>query len=100
MEGDPEQTWSEWFQEGVERYVVKPLRAFHEPLDAWLGNLPMWVAMACAIGLYVVAVIWVWGLRREFVFRGATDNRWWRDLRIWATIVVIPYVAVYLVLGR
>ena len=77
--------------------VLKPL---HEPIDNWLGSLPMSVAMACAIGLFAAAAIWVWCLKREFVFRGAPDRRWWRDLRIWATIVLLPYIGVYLLLGR
>ena len=77
-----------------------PLKALHEPIDAWLGSLSMNVAMACALGLYAIAVVWVWTLPREFVFRGAPDQKPWRDLRVWATLVVIPYVAVYLLLGR
>ncbi len=77
-----------------------PLKALHEPIDVWLGSLPMSVAMACALGLYAVAVIWVWTLRKEFVFRGAPDQKPWRDLRIWATLVTIPYVIIYLWLGR
>ena len=77
-----------------------PLKALHAPIDAWVGSLPMSAAMVCAIGLYAVAVLWVWGLRRELVFRGAPDKKRWRDLRIWATLVVIPYVAVYLLWGR
>ena len=99
-EQEPSQTWLERIQQIFRDILGPPLKAFHEPLDAWLGSLPMWVAMVCAIGLYVIAVIWVWGLRREFVFRGSPDNRWWRDLRIWATVVVLPYIAVYLILGR
>ncbi len=77
-----------------------PLKALHEPIDAWLGSLPMSVAMVCAIGLYLIAIVWVWTLGREFVFRGAPDQKRWRDLRIWATLVVIPYIALYLWLGR
>ena len=77
-----------------------PLKALHAPIDTWLGSLPMSVAMACALGLYAIAVIWVWRLPRKFVFRGAPDQSMWRDLRIWATLVVIPYVAVYILLGR
>ena len=77
-----------------------PLKALHAPIDRWLGSLPMSVAMACALGLYVIAVIWVWRLKKEFVFRGAPDQNKWRDLRIWATLVVIPYVAVYILFGR
>ena len=77
-----------------------PLKALHTPIDNWLGSLPMSVAMACTLGLYAIAVIWVWGLRKEFVFRGAPDMKKWRNLRIWATLVVIPYVAVYILFGR
>jgi len=76
-----------------------PLKGLHEPIDAWLGSLPMGVAMVCALGLYAIAVVWVWTLPREFVFRGAVNEKPWRDLRIWATLVVIPYVVVYLLLG-
>ena len=60
----------------------------------------MSVAVGCTLALYGAALVWVWTLRREFVFRGAPDQQWWRDLRLWATLVVIPYVAVYLVMGR
>ena len=77
-----------------------PLKALHTPVDQWLATLPMGFAMACALGLYFVAVVWVWTLKKEFVFRGAPDRKSWRDLRVWATLVVIPYVFVYLLLGR
>ena len=77
-----------------------PLKAFHTPIDHWLGSVPMSVAMFCAIGLYVAAVIWVWTLKGHFVFRGAPGKELRYDLRIWATVVVLPYVVAYLVLGR
>lgn len=77
-----------------------PLRALHQPIDRWLGSLPMSVAMVCALGLYLAAVIWVWGLKKDFLFRGAPGKGWKYDLRIWATLVVVPYVAVYVLLGR
>lgn len=77
-----------------------PLKALHTPIDKWLGAVPMSFAMVCAIGLYLIAVVWVWGLKKEFVFRGAPGKGWLYDLRIWATLVVIPYVVAYLLLGR
>ena len=77
-----------------------PLKALHTPVDAWLGSLSMSVAMGCAIGLYVIAVIWVWALKKEFVFRGAPGKGWRYDLRLWATLVALPYIAAYLLLGR
>jgi hypothetical protein len=91
--------WDRW-RTALRETLGPPLQALQEPVDTWLGGLPMWVAMTCAIGLYVVALIWVWSLRREFVFRGSPDQEKWRDLRIWATVVILPYIAVYLWLGR
>ena len=93
-------SWLEKMRLAYRGLLGPPLKSIQQPLDQWLGTLPMWLAQGCAIGLFAAAVIWVWTLRREFVFRGASDDRWWRDLRIWATLVVIPYAAVYLLLGR
>jgi ABC-type uncharacterized transport system permease subunit len=95
-----QQTLFDWVKESLRQTVGPPLKAIHQPFDEWLGTLPMSVALGCVLALYAVALIWVWTLRREFVFRGAPDQKWWRDLRVWATIVTIPYVAVYLLLGR
>ncbi len=97
---DEEASTLESMRQAFRETLGPPLKALQTPIDDWLGGLPMWVALACAIGLYAVALIWVWFLRRDFVFRGAPDKRWWRDLRIWATLVTIPYVLVYLLLGR
>ncbi len=95
-----ESGWLDRLRTALRDSVAPPLKALHEPLDRWLGGLPMSVAVASALGLYVVALVWVWTLHREFVFRGAPDHRWWRDLRIWATLVVLPYIGMYLLFGR
>jgi len=92
--------WWETFCAWLRDTLGPPLKSLNEPIDQWLGSLPMSVAVACAVGLFVVAGIWVWTLRTDFIFRGAPDRKWWRDLRIWATIVLVPYIAVYLLLGR
>jgi len=87
-----------WDQLGNEiRQALGPsVRALHKPVDDWLGGLPMTVALGCAVGLYMVAALWVWSLRKEFIFRGAPSKRWWCDLRIWATLILLPYVSVYM----
>lgn len=87
---------SEWLRTNV----APPLKNIQQPIDVWLGGVPMSVAMACCLGLFFVALVWVWLLKRDFVFRGSPDRAWWRDLRIWATGVVIPYVVVYYLFGR
>ncbi len=87
---------SRWLAE----HLGPPLHTLHHPIDVWLGQVPMWVAMVCCMGLFAAAVLWVWTLKRSFIFRGAPDQAWWRDLRIWATVVVLPYILIYLLLGR
>lgn len=89
-----------WFQDSARNTLGPPLKSLHEPIDNWLGSLPMSVAMACAIGLFVLAGIWVWTLQSDFIFRGAPDRSRWRDLRIWSMVVLLPYITIYLLLGR
>jgi len=84
----------------IRKTLGPPLRSLHEPIDHWLVSLPMSVAMACAIGLFVLAGIWVWTLHTDFIFRGAPDHKRWRDLRIWSMVVLLPYITIYFLFGR
>ena len=97
---EPQQSLLEEFSEWIRATFGPPLKSLHEPIDIWLGSLPMSVAMGCAIGLFVIAGLWVWTLRRDFIFRGAPGQEWWRDLRLWSMLVLLPYITVYLLLGR
>jgi len=92
-------SWLSDFGDSLRNTLGPSIKAMHEPIDIWLGSLPMSVAMACTIGLYVAAGIWIWTLKKEFVFRGAPSRKWWYDLRLWATVILLPYIAVYVLLG-
>jgi hypothetical protein len=91
--------WWESFGNSIRQKLGPAIKALHQPIDDWLGSLPMSVAMICTIGLFMLAGIWIWTLRTEFIFRGAPCRRWWCDLRIWATLLLLPYIGVYLMLG-
>ena len=80
--------------------IAAPLKALHQPLDNWLDSLPMWVAQVCAVGLFVVAGLWVLTLSRDFVFLGSPSKSRWRDLRLWSLALLLPYIVVYWWLGR
>jgi len=92
-----------WFEEFIRlplsRALSPPLRAALAPLDSFLISLPPRVWLACAVGLFVIAGVAVWTLRRNYVYLGAPDQARWRDLRIWSTALLIPYILVYLLLG-
>ena len=100
--GEPqlvEVSWADRFEE-LRLAIAAPLRAAHQPLDNWLDSLPMWVAQICAIGLFVVAGLWVMTLSRDFVFLGSPSKSRWRDLRLWSIALLLPYIVVYWWLGR
>lgn len=80
--------------------VAPAIKSLLAPLDAFLNSLPMWAAQASAIGLFVFAGIFAWCMPRRFIYLGAPDQALWRDLRIWATLVLVPYVLIYFFLGR
>lgn len=87
------ETLSQWLRD----WVAPPLQALLAPLDRWLDGLPAWAGPACAVALFVLAGACVLFLKREFIYRGAPDQARWRDLRIWALLALLPYIAVYLI---
>lgn len=72
-----------------------PLRSAHASLDGWIDSLPDETGRYCAIGLFVLAGLWVWTLKRDYIYLGAPDRALWRDLRIWAVLALLPYIFVY-----
>jgi hypothetical protein len=90
----------EAFKTDLRAALGPPLKRLYQPLDRLFDSLPMWVAQASAIGLFVAAAIFAWCLPRRYVYLGAPDQARWRDLRIWATLVLVPYMLIYWILGR
>lgn len=95
----PEGPWQR-FCNALRARLGPPLKSLHAPLDAWLDSLPMSVALGSILALFAFTAVWVWTLRRDYVYLGAPDQARWRDLRLWATLLLIPYVVVYVALGR
>ena len=86
----------ESFVQFLNTSIAPPLYAMEQPLDAWIDGLAWWVPRACAIGLFIVVGIGTLFFKREYIYLGAPDKAKWRDLRIWAILVLIPYIGVYL----
>lgn len=86
--------WSS-FTSWIRETLGPPLRAWHEPLDQWLDRLPADTGRYCAMILFASAAIWSLSLKRDYVLLGAPSRAWWRDLRIWAVLALVPYFCVY-----
>lgn len=87
-------SWSS-FVTWLRETVGPPLKAWHGPLDEWLDSLPADTGRYFAVALFIAAGVWALTLRRDYVYLGAPDRAWWRDLRLWAVLALVPYVCVY-----
>jgi len=61
----------------------------------WIIQLPLYWAKICAAVLFIIIIIVVWSLPRHFIYQGSPDGRKWRDLRIWATILILLQLVLY-----
>ncbi len=61
-----------------------------------VGALPLWSIKFLVIGIFLGLAGWSATLSEDYVFQGAPDHSRWRDLRIWAAIVIglviLPYL--------
>lgn len=62
----------------------------------WLAGVSLVWGKVVAVILFVGIAVWAWRRPRDFIFRGAADAHGWRDLRVWASILIAVQIAVYL----
>jgi hypothetical protein len=62
----------------------------------WLAGLPLMWGKIIAVIAFVGTTIWAWRRPRSFIYQGASDSRAWRDLRIWATVLMAVQIVIYL----
>jgi hypothetical protein len=74
------------------------LEAIFAPMNSVFEAIPFAAARPLIVGFLVVAALAPLFVSKDFVFRGCTDRRRSRDLRLWAVAAMIPYVLVYLFL--
>lgn len=53
------------------------------------------LARTIFVSFFLLLLVGVFSLRRDYVFKGAPDRRLWRDLRLWAFVLVLVHVYVY-----
>jgi len=65
-------------------------------MNQWLNGLDLVWGKIIAVILYIVIMVWVWTLPKNYIMIGSPTNRTWRDLRIWASILMLIMILVYL----
>lgn len=64
-------------------------------MDATVA-IPLWGVKVMVIAMFAGLALWALSMPAEYVYKGAPDNARWRDVRIWAVVVIgleiIPYL--------
>jgi hypothetical protein len=66
-------------------------------LMAGLTSLPLAAVKIGSIALLLALAGWGLSLSRDYAFAGAPDRTWWRDVRVWAVVVIVLEIIPYLV---
>jgi len=57
---------------------------------------PLWYAKIGAAILFLIVLVVTWLIPFEFIMKGAPDRSGWRDLRIWATLLIAVQGVIYI----
>jgi hypothetical protein len=71
------------------------LQTVLDPFDLLLGAIPLGAGRWFIVGFFAAVALGTLLLPTEFVFRGAPDRRWYRDLRWWGVAILLPYILIY-----
>jgi hypothetical protein len=66
-------------------------------MSEWLQGIPLGWGKVMAAVFFVGMIVWAWFRPRGYIFAAAPDQRKWRDLRIWATVLLGIQFVLYIV---
>ncbi|MGD2152470.1 MAG: hypothetical protein PVG79_04330 [Gemmatimonadales bacterium] len=62
----------------------------------WLAGLPLWWGKVIAALFFFGIAVWAWRRPRSYIYSEAPDNHRWRDLRVWASVLMTIQFLLYL----
>jgi len=62
----------------------------------WLTGLPLWWGKVIAAVFFFGIAVWAWRRPRSYIYSEAPDNHPWRDLRVWASVLMAIQFLLYL----
>ncbi len=64
---------------------------------SFLSRIPLLYAKILVGGLYLLLLFWVLRRPKEYILREAPTKKNWRDLRIWAVVLILFQIALYII---
>ena len=62
-----------------------------------MSDLPLVWANYFSIAGFVFLLFLVWMIPKRLIYKDAVDMRPWRDIRIWATVLISIQITLYLI---
>ena len=66
-------------------------------MAGWLAGISLIWGKVFAVFFFVGMIVWTWFRPRKYIYEDSPDKNRWRDLRIWATILLGIQVVLYIV---
>jgi len=66
-----------------------------ESLNQWVTSLPTSLANIVTMVLFLLLLGILWSFPKALILKDAPDQSWWRDLRIWGTVLIFVQLGIY-----
>ena len=63
---------------------------------AGMMDLPVTWANYISIGGFLFLGVLVWAIPKQLIYADASDQAKWRDIRVWATVLIVFQVTLYM----
>jgi len=63
----------------------------------FLNRIPLFYAKILVGSLYLLLLFWVLRRPKEYILRETPTKKGWRDLRIWAVVLIVFQIALYII---
>ena len=62
----------------------------------WLSGVSVGWGKFITIMAFIAPMIFALTMKKKYIYQGAQDGAWWRNLKIWVFVIVAVQVAIYL----
>lgn len=62
----------------------------------WISGIDIEIAKVLVLLAFVAPLVFAFTLKREYIYKGAEDNKAWRNLKGWILLLTTIMICVYL----